>query len=54
MMSIEITVANDAAPPFRRLIFWACVARVLVSLSFVALSLASLQADNWPQWRGPR
>src|SRR5436190_1213989 len=40
-------------PPLRRLIFWACVARVLVSLSFVALSLASLKADNWPQWRGP-
>ncbi len=53
MMSIEITVANDAAPLFRRLIFWSCMTRVLVSLLFAALSLASLKADNWPQWRGP-
>ena len=27
--------------------------RICVSLSLVALSLASLKADNWPQWRGP-
>jgi hypothetical protein len=29
------------------------VARILVSLLFAASSLASLNAENWPQWRGP-
>jgi outer membrane protein assembly factor BamB len=27
--------------------------RILISLSIAALSLVSLHADNWPQWRGP-
>jgi outer membrane protein assembly factor BamB len=27
--------------------------RILISLSIAALSLVSVRADNWPQWRGP-
>ena len=27
--------------------------RALVSVAIAVLSLASLRADNWPQWRGP-
>jgi len=27
--------------------------RALISVAIVVLSLASLRADNWPQWRGP-
>ena len=27
--------------------------RILISLSIAALSLVSLRAENWPQWRGP-
>jgi outer membrane protein assembly factor BamB len=27
--------------------------RILISLSIAALSLVSVKADNWPQWRGP-
>jgi outer membrane protein assembly factor BamB len=27
--------------------------RILISFSIAALSLVSLRADNWPQWRGP-
>lgn len=28
--------------------------RVWLSMSFAALVVATLSADNWPQWRGPR
>ena len=28
--------------------------RVWLSISFVALVVATLSADNWPQWRGPQ
>jgi outer membrane protein assembly factor BamB len=29
------------------------MARILISLAIAALSLVSVRADNWPQWRGP-
>ena len=28
--------------------------RLWLSMSFVALVVATLSADNWPQWRGPQ